>query len=55
MAGLSPDRRETLFLAPYRGLTQPETARRLGLPIGTVKSRTRRALKSPASAATERG
>ncbi len=54
LAGLSPDRREILFLAYYLGLTQPEIARRLGLPIGTVKSHTRRALKSLAPAVTDR-
>ncbi|MFK3735766.1 RNA polymerase sigma factor [Streptomyces sp. NPDC088090] len=46
LAGLPPDRREILFLAYYVGLTQPEIARRLGLPLGTVKSHTRRALRA---------
>ncbi|MFH8253819.1 RNA polymerase sigma factor [Streptomyces roseolus] len=55
LACLPPDRREILFLAYYLGLTQSEIARRLDLPIGTVKSHTRRALKSLAPAVTERG
>ncbi|MEU2235082.1 RNA polymerase sigma factor [Streptomyces vietnamensis] len=54
MADLPADRREILFLAYYLGLTQPEIARRLGLPLGTVKSHTRRALRALALAVTER-
>ena len=38
------DEREVLALAYDHGLSQSEIAERLGLPIGTVKSRTRRAL-----------
>lgn len=41
---LRPDEREILVLAYDRALSQSEIASRLGLPIGTVKSRTRRAL-----------
>ncbi|MFG3041567.1 RNA polymerase sigma factor [Streptomyces sp. NPDC048330] len=44
--GLSDRRREILFLAYYQGLTQPEIARLLDLPLGTVKSHTRRALRT---------
>jgi RNA polymerase sigma-70 factor (ECF subfamily) len=41
---MRPDEREVLVLAYDRELSQAEIAVRLGLPIGTVKSRTRRAL-----------
>ncbi|MGW6584540.1 RNA polymerase sigma factor [Streptomyces globisporus] len=42
-----PDRkREVLFLAYYLDLTQPEVARLLDLPLGTVKSHTRRGLRA---------
>ncbi|MEU2508944.1 sigma factor-like helix-turn-helix DNA-binding protein [Streptomyces sp. NPDC007863] len=54
MAALPPERREILFLAYYLGLTQPEIARRLELPLGTVKSHTRRALRSLSCLLAER-
>ncbi|HSO28281.1 MAG TPA: sigma-70 family RNA polymerase sigma factor [Candidatus Sulfomarinibacteraceae bacterium] len=41
---MRPEEREVLVLAYDRELSQAEIADRLGLPIGTVKSRTRRAL-----------
>jgi len=44
MADLRPEDRDVLVLAYDHGLSQSEVATRLGLPIGTVKSRTRRAL-----------
>lgn len=41
---IPPNEREILVFAYDRELSQSEIAARLGLPIGTVKSRTRRAL-----------
>ena len=40
---LRPGERQVLRLAYYEGLTQSEIAQVLGVPIGTVKSRTARA------------
>jgi RNA polymerase sigma-70 factor (ECF subfamily) len=40
---LHPDEREVLRLAYFEGSTQTEISDRLGLPLGTVKSRTARA------------
>jgi RNA polymerase sigma-70 factor, ECF subfamily len=52
---LTSEHREVLDLAYYRGLTQAEIARRLGLPVGTVKSRTYYALKAFRLACDELG
>lgn len=52
---LSDVHREVLELAYFRGLTQPVIAERLGLPVGTVKSRTYYALKAFRLACEELG
>lgn len=52
---LSPPHREVLDLAYFAGLTQMEVAARLGLPVGTVKSRTYYALKAFRLACDELG
>ena len=44
LAEMPPDEREVVVLAYDQALSQSEIAERLGMPIGTVKSRTRRAL-----------
>lgn len=40
---VSPDERAVLHATHYLGLTHEETAERLGVPVGTVKSRSYRA------------
>lgn len=44
LSELRPDERDILVLAYDRALSQSEIATHLGIPIGTVKSRTRRAM-----------
>jgi RNA polymerase sigma-70 factor (ECF subfamily) len=44
LAALDPTERSVILLAYDGGLTQAEIADRLGWPLGTVKTRTRRAL-----------
>jgi RNA polymerase sigma-70 factor (ECF subfamily) len=44
LATMPPDEREVIVLAYSDELTQSEIAERLGWPLGTVKTRTRRAL-----------
>jgi RNA polymerase sigma-70 factor (ECF subfamily) len=45
IAGLEPRERRVIVLAYDDGLTQSEIATSLGWPVGTVKTRTRRALR----------
>ncbi len=52
---LSPAHREVLTLAHDHGLTQPEMASRLGVPLGTVKTRTFHGLRAFRTALQERG
>jgi RNA polymerase sigma-70 factor, ECF subfamily len=44
LTGLSDDQRLALELAFYEGLTHSEIARRLGQPLGTIKTRIRTAM-----------
>ena len=46
LARLSPAHREVIRLAHYGGLTMREISERIGIPLGTVKSRTSYALRS---------
>lgn len=46
LATLSPSQRETLEIAFFEGLSYPEIAKRLNVPLGTVKSRAARALSA---------
>jgi len=52
---LSPDHRAVLLECYYRGRPVAETARRLGVPEGTVKSRTHYALRALKLALEEMG
>ncbi|MEO1095307.1 MAG: sigma-70 family RNA polymerase sigma factor [Cyanobacteria bacterium J06638_28] len=45
LSELSPAEKEILEIAYYEGLSQSQIAKRLELPLGTVKSRSRQALK----------
>lgn len=42
---LPPEQRQVLELAYFRGMTQVQIAERVGIPIGTVKTRTLAAMK----------
>ena len=52
---LSEDHREVLALCVEQDLSRAEAARRLGVPVGTVKSRTHHALRALCAALAERG
>jgi RNA polymerase sigma-70 factor, ECF subfamily len=52
---LPPAHREVLELSYHSGLTQAEVASRLGIPLGTVKSRAYHALRAFRRAVDERG
>lgn len=53
--GLSEAHREVITLAHDHGLSQTEIAGRLGIPIGTVKTRTYHALRALRTALQQRG
>lgn len=52
---LSPEQRTVLELAYFQHLTQKEIAERLDMPLGTVKSRTFKALKRMKDVLASRG
>ena len=45
LASLPPEQRVPLELAYYKGMTQLQIARSLGLPLGTIKTRMRLGLQ----------
>lgn len=55
LASLRPDHREVLMETYYRGCSVAEAAATLGIPAGTVRSRTFYALKALKLALQERG
>ena len=55
LASLRPDHRQVIIETYYRGCTVAEAAVSLGIPAGTVKSRTYYALKALKLALQERG
>lgn len=46
LARVAPDQRQAIEMAYFGGLTYEETAQRLDLPVGTLKSRIRSGLKT---------
>ncbi len=55
LAALTPTHREVLELQYHRDLSQSQVAERLGIPLGTVKSRTLYALRALFTELKERG
>jgi len=55
LTALTDNQREVIDLAYYGQLSQSEIAERLGIPLGTVKTRTFAALKTLRGALAERG
>jgi RNA polymerase sigma-70 factor (ECF subfamily) len=55
MGTLTPEHRAALIETYYRGRSVAEAARSLGVPEGTVKSRTYYALRNLKTALEERG
>jgi RNA polymerase sigma-70 factor, ECF subfamily len=55
LESLSPAHREVLMLVHAEGLTQSQIAERLGLPLGTVKTRMFHGLRALKAALAERG
>jgi RNA polymerase sigma-70 factor (ECF subfamily) len=54
LESLPPDQRQVLELAYFQGRKQADIARELGVPLGTVKTRTLAAMRKLQRALTER-
>jgi RNA polymerase sigma-70 factor (ECF subfamily) len=46
MEGLRPDQKEALEMSFFFGYTHSEVARKLGVPLGTIKSRVRTGMQN---------
>ncbi len=55
LADLPPDQRRVLEMAYFDGMTQVDIARELGVPLGTVKTRTFAAMRKLRAALEENG